>query len=83
MGPEYTSLISSQIALWTILSINFYMRKKRKKVIKMIKERKTGGNTEMRELAKKFINETCVVYSFDGDAKKGVIKEVSEGAILL
>ena len=38
----------------------------------------------MKELATKFIGQTCTVYSFDSSKTyKGVIKEVTDGAILL
>ena len=38
----------------------------------------------MIALAKKFIDKECLVYSYDGARQyEGVIKEVSEGAILL
>ena len=51
---------------------------------KMIQKRKTGGNTEMKELAKRFIDKECLIYSFDSNHQyDGVIKEVTDGAILL
>ena len=37
----------------------------------------------MKNLATKYLNETCVIYLFDGNTHKGVIKEVTEGGILL
>ena len=38
----------------------------------------------MVELAKRFIGKECLVYSFDGSHQfDGVIKEVSDGAILI
>ena len=38
----------------------------------------------MKELAKKFIDKECVISSFDGNHQyEGVIKEVTDGAILL
>ena len=38
----------------------------------------------MRELAKRFVNKECVIYSFDSNHQfDGVIKEVTDGAILL
>ena len=37
----------------------------------------------MKELAEKFIDKECVVYSFDGHQYTGVIKEVTDGAILV
>ena len=50
----------------------------------IIKKRKAGGNTEVKELAKKFIDKECVISSFDGNHQYvGVIKEVTDGAILV
>ena len=38
----------------------------------------------MKELAKKFIDKECVISSFDGNHQYvGVIKEVTDGAILV
>ena len=38
----------------------------------------------MKELATRFINKECLIYSFDGGRQfDGVIKEVTDGAILL
>jgi len=38
----------------------------------------------MKELAEKFIDKECVIYSFDGGHQfDGVIKEVTDGAILV
>ena len=38
----------------------------------------------MKELAKKFIDKECLIYSFDGSHQyDGVIKEVTDGAILI
>ena len=38
----------------------------------------------MKELAKRFIDKECVISSFDGNHQyEGVIKEVTDGAILI
>ena len=38
----------------------------------------------MKELAARFIDKECVIYSFDGSHQyEGVIKEVTDGAILV
>ena len=38
----------------------------------------------MKELAQRFIEKECLIYSFDGNHEyKGVIKEVTDGAILV
>lgn len=47
--------------MWII--IFFVLLRNRKAVIvrKIIKKRKTEGNTEMKELAKRFMNKECVI----------------------
>ena len=37
----------------------------------------------MKELATRFIGQECIVFFFDGSQQMGIIKEVTEGAILL
>lgn len=42
------------------------------------------GNTKMKELAKRFIDKECLITAFDSNHQfEGVIKEVSDGAILV
>lgn len=64
-----------------ILTVN-----KRNKLIvvqRIIKRIKTREIAIMIELAKKFIDKECIVYSFDGHQFEGVIKEVEGGALLI
>jgi len=71
------------IILWIII---FIMFRNRKVVVarKIIKNRKLEDKTEMLELAKKFIDKECLIYSFDSNHQfHGVIKEISNGAILI
>ena len=70
------------IMLWIII---FIMLCNSKSAIakKIIKKRKMEGNTEMKELAKRFIDKECLIYSFNSNQFEGVIKEVTEGAILV
>ena len=79
MNPSTYILI---IMLWIII---FIMLRNSKSAIakKIIKKRKMEGNTEMKELAKKFIDKECLIYSFNSNQFEGVIKEVTEGAILV
>ena len=71
------------IILWIII---FIMLRNRKAVIarQIIKKRKLEGNTEMKELAKRFIDKECLITAFDSNHQfEGVIKEVSDSAILV
>ena len=70
--------------MWII--IIYVLLRNRKAVIarQIIERKKTGRNTEMKELATRFINKECLIYSFDSNHQfDGVIKEVTDGAILL
>ena len=70
------------IVLWIIIFILF--RNQRKAVIlrKIIEKKKLGGNTEMKELAQRFIDKECLIYSFDGTHQyQGIKKDVTDGAI--
>lgn len=48
----------------------------------VIKKRRKEGKTNMKGLAKRFVNKECLIHSFD-NAFEGVIKEVSDSAILV
>ena len=71
------------IVLWIIIFIIF--RNRRAVVARqIIKKRKMEDNTEMKELAKRFMDKECLISSFDSNHQfEGVIKEVSDSAILL
>ena len=72
------------IVMWII--IIYVLLSNRKAVIarQIIKKRKTEENTEMKELAMRFIDKECVISSFDGNHQyDGIIKEVTDGALLL
>ena len=72
------------IVMWII--IIYVLLSNRKAVIarQIIKKRKTEGNTEMKELAKRFIDKECVISAFDSNHQfEGILKEVTDGAILL
>ena len=71
------------IVLWVII---FIMFRNRRAVVarRIIKKRKLEGNTEMKEFAKRFIDKECLISSFDSNHQfEGVIKEVSDSAILV
>ena len=67
-----------------MIIIIFLIRNKRNIIAKKIVEkRKTGENSKMKDMAVKFIDKDCLVYTFDGRQYDGIIKEVSEGAVLI
>ena len=80
MNPSY------YIPILVLFIVLYIMLRGRRSIVarKIIEKRKLEGNTEMVELAKKFIDKECVIYAFDSSHQfVGVIKEVTDGAILL
>ena len=80
MNPSYIAII----ILWIIIFYNLYRNRQGTVVREIIKKRKMEGNTEMKELARRFIDKECLISSFDSNHQfEGVIKEVSDSAILV
>lgn len=71
------------IVLWIILFITLRNRQKAVIIKQIIKKKKTGDSIEMKELAKRFIEKECIIYSFDSHQLEGIIKEVTNGAVLV
>ena len=65
--------------------ILFILLQRQKAVIakKTIKRRKLEGSIEMKELAKRFIDKECLIYTFNGGQIDCTVKEVSDGALLV
>ena len=77
---------STYIPMIFLLIIIFVMLRNRKAVVarKIIKNRKMEGNTNMKALAKRFIDKECLITAFDSNHQfEGVIKKVSDNAILV
>lgn len=77
---------SHYIPIIVVLIILFILLRNQKAVVarKVIKKRKLEDNTEMIELAKRFIGKECLIYSFDSNHQfTGKILEVSNNAILI
>ena len=83
MNPAW---IGSIVCLF-LLTVIICEQKKREKamLVRIINsKRKNGGErTQMVELAKKFIGKECIIYTFNSQLEGVVIKEVSDGAVLL
>ena len=72
------------IILWIVIIAMLLRKRKAAVARKIVKKRKMEGNTEMKELAKRFMDKECIIASFDGNHQyEGIIKEVTDGAILL
>ena len=72
------------IILWIIIFFVIFRNRRAVVARQIIKKRKLEGNTEMKELVKRFIDKECLISSFDSNHQfEGVIKEVSDSAILV
>lgn len=72
------------IILWIIIFYVLFRNRRAVVARQIIKRRKKEGNTEMKELAKRFVDKECLISSFDSNHQfEGVIKEVSDSAILV
>ena len=79
MNPSY------YIPIIIMLLIVFLALRNQKQMImaKLIKKRKTEDKEEMVELAKRFIDKECLIYTFNGSQINATVKEVTSGAILV
>ena len=74
------------IIIVLLLYFLFLMHQRQKLAVvkNRIKNKKGKDRLKMQELAKRFIGKECVISSFDGNHNfDGVIKEVSNGAVLI
>ena len=66
-----------------IIISNSNSRKRKTILITKFFNRTEREKKEMFELAKRFIEKECTLHTFDGNGYVGVIKDVTEGAVLL
>jgi hypothetical protein len=67
-----------------LLIISQSRRRQQQMMIKqLIRKRNTEDSIKMTELAKKFIDKECLIYTFNGNQITATIKEVSDGALLV
>ena len=79
MNPAY-------ITIFVMFVVGFVILRNNQCIIaqKAIQNRRSGDKTQMIELAKRFIGKECLIYAFDSNHQfSGIIKEVTDGAILL
>ena len=78
------STIAALIPIWILLLVILPAQRRRKRIILANKIlNKELENKEMLELAKRFIEKECIIYTFDGNQYSGRVKEVTEGAMLI
>ena len=78
------SIFISFLPIWLLLFVILpaQNRKKRTIILKKILNKELE-NKEMFELAKRFIEKECIIFTFDGNQYAGTVKEVTEGALLI
>ena len=70
--------------IWLLLLVIIPAQNRKKRTVIANKIlNKELENKEMFELAKRFIEKECIIYTFDGNQHIGKIKEVTEGAMLI
>ena len=81
MNPAYLPIFY----LWLILFITSSSRRRNNQtyIINYILNKSEREKNQMLELAKKFIEKECVIYTFEGNQYSGTVKEVSDGALLV
>lgn len=73
---------STFLPIFMLLIIVFITRQNERTVIKNIIKKRKMGDRQMFELAQKFIDKECIIYTFNSQIT-GVVKEVNQGGILV
>ncbi len=68
-----------------LLLIVFIEEKRQRQILikKLIYKKSTKEKKQMTELAKKFTEKECIIYTFNGAQIIGTVKEVTDGGIFL
>lgn len=74
--------MSSYIPIFLLLIIIFITQRNEKAVLKNIINKRKTEDSEMFELAQKFLDKECIIYTFNSQIT-GRIKEVNEGGVLI
>ena len=75
------------LALFLLVIIPWIMRQRRLAAVRHILNQKKQNkeNSEMKELAKRFIGEECIIYTITSNdsSVQGVIKEIDDGGMVI
>ena len=81
------SLYLILLALFLLVIIPWIMRQRRLAAVRHILNQKKQNkeNSEMKELAKRFIGEECIIYTITSNegSIQGVIKEIDDGGMVI
>lgn len=75
---------ATYIPIIILLLVLFLMFREQKRMVikKLINKRRSEERVRMTELAKKFIDKECIIYTFNSQFI-GTVKEVADGALLV
>ena len=74
---------TSYIVIFVLIIVLFIQHRNEKVWIRNhILKKKRKETTEMLELAKRFIEKECIIYTFNNQLE-GVIKEISDNAVMI
>ena len=75
------------LAVFLLVIIPWITRRRKLAAVRHILNQKKQNkeNREMKELAKRFIGEACIIYTItsNDDSVRGVIKEIDDGGMLI
>ena len=74
--------MSPYIPIFLLLIIILITQRNAQAAIKNIINKRKTEDTQMFELAKKFLDKECIIYTFNSQIT-GIIKEVNEGGVLI
>ncbi len=74
---------SVYIAILLVFFVLLLHRKENEKAVVAKRIISKKGNVSMTETAKMFLNKECIVYTFNGTQITGIIKQVTDKALLI
>jgi len=80
MNPSYF------IPIFLLLFILIWSQNQQSRMFvakKFIKHKTEKDNGKMLELAKRFIDKECIIYTFNSNQMTGIIREVTDGALMI
>ena len=74
---------SSYMVLFLVFFLLHHQNLQKKQFMKqLMKRRNAGGKQVMKALAERFIEKECIIYTYNGQLE-AVIKEVTDGGLLI
>lgn len=78
MNGAYIGLIL--VLIWVFCEQS---KRKRMTARRIVQKKSLEERIEMTELAKRFLGKECLIYTFNDNAVSGILKEVTDGAVLV